>query len=135
MSKTPTARCRTRNRHRARCAIMASRTWGTSFGEAVVGNPSSRRAGIPGDKKRSEEHTSELQSRENLVCRLLLEKKKMKLVIVVCATMNGVDRAGLLYGVAVVDPYLRRVVGLYDVDPTLGFDWVVCLPFLIRYEI
>src|SRR5690606_39304026 len=28
----------------------------------------------PGE--RSEEHTSELQSRENLVCRLLLEKKK-----------------------------------------------------------
>src|SRR5690606_30731938 len=27
------------------------------------------------DLKRSEEHTSELQSRENLVCRLLLEKK------------------------------------------------------------
>src|SRR6266511_4491295 len=27
---------------------------------------------------RSEEHTSELQSRENLVCRLLLEKKKIK---------------------------------------------------------
>src|SRR5436309_9646271 len=28
------------------------------------------------DDLRSEEHTSELQSRENLVCRLLLEKKK-----------------------------------------------------------
>src|SRR5690606_41268761 len=28
------------------------------------------------DGLRSEEHTSELQSRENLVCRLLLEKKK-----------------------------------------------------------
>src|SRR5690606_41661160 len=27
-------------------------------------------------QRRSEEHTSELQSRENLVCRLLLEKKK-----------------------------------------------------------
>src|SRR5690606_40358090 len=27
------------------------------------------------DLRRSEEHTSELQSRENLVCRLLLEKK------------------------------------------------------------
>src|SRR5690606_41367024 len=27
--------------------------------------------------ERSEEHTSELQSRENLVCRLLLEKKKI----------------------------------------------------------
>src|SRR5690606_40999006 len=38
----------------------------------------------PGDARearvvrRSEEHTSELQSRENLVCRLLLEKKKKK---------------------------------------------------------
>src|SRR5690606_39410070 len=29
-------------------------------------------------ENRSEEHTSELQSRENLVCRLLLEKKKLK---------------------------------------------------------
>src|SRR2546430_2810343 len=28
------------------------------------------------DPKRSEEHTSELQSQSNLVCRLLLEKKK-----------------------------------------------------------
>src|SRR5690606_40963273 len=28
-------------------------------------------------RRRSEEHTSELQSRENLVCRLLLEKKKL----------------------------------------------------------
>src|SRR5690606_42121007 len=31
------------------------------------------------DKPRSEEHTSELQSRENLVCRLLLAKKKTSL--------------------------------------------------------
>src|SRR5690606_39414447 len=31
--------------------------------------------GHPGLLERSEEHTSELQSRENLVCRLLLEKK------------------------------------------------------------
>src|SRR2546430_7229927 len=29
-----------------------------------------------GDVERSEEHTSELQSQSNLVCRLLLEKKK-----------------------------------------------------------
>src|SRR2546430_9274588 len=29
-----------------------------------------------GQKQRSEEHTSELQSQSNLVCRLLLEKKK-----------------------------------------------------------
>src|SRR3712207_7531914 len=31
---------------------------------------------VAGKKKRSEEHTSELQSRQYLVCRLLLEKKK-----------------------------------------------------------
>src|SRR5690242_21273964 len=30
------------------------------------------------DRSRSEEHTSELQSHVNLVCRLLLEKKKRK---------------------------------------------------------
>src|SRR2546430_6570183 len=30
----------------------------------------------PGDASRSEEHTSELQSQSNLVCHLLLEKKK-----------------------------------------------------------
>src|SRR3712207_7479947 len=32
-----------------------------------------------GDCCRSEEHTSELQSRQYLVCRLLLEKKKIKI--------------------------------------------------------
>src|SRR5690625_6134847 len=34
------------------------------------------RAGPPTSRARSEEHTSELQSRGHLVCRLLLEKKK-----------------------------------------------------------
>src|SRR5690606_41474878 len=37
-----------------------------------------RPATRPALRLRSEEHTSELQSRENLVCRLLLEKKKKK---------------------------------------------------------
>src|SRR3712207_8502961 len=32
----------------------------------------------PGPQTRSEEHTSELQSRKYLVCRLLLEKKKQQ---------------------------------------------------------
>src|SRR2546427_9161015 len=35
-------------------------------------------AGTFGSRTRSEEHTSELQSQSNLVCRLLLEKKKKK---------------------------------------------------------
>src|SRR5436309_10909114 len=38
---------------------------------------------------RSEEHTSELQSRENLVCRLLLEKKKKGYDD--CTSMNRID--------------------------------------------
>src|SRR5688572_31633129 len=47
---------------------------------AVPGAPSrllrQRRAAV--GEVRSEEHTSELQSQSNLVCRLLLEKKKNK---------------------------------------------------------
>src|SRR5688572_32008880 len=34
--------------------------------------------GLTAAESRSEEHTSELQSQSNLVCRLLLEKKKKK---------------------------------------------------------
>src|SRR2546430_3208861 len=40
-----------------------------------------RRDGLGGNGFRSEEHTSELQSQSNLVCRLLLEKKKIKYTI------------------------------------------------------
>src|SRR5439155_9050529 len=40
-----------------------------------------------GEHPRSEEHTSELQSRGHLVCRLLLEKKKKK-------SMNRMGRKG-----------------------------------------
>src|SRR6266576_5988108 len=39
-------------------------------------SPSSRHASRLRRRRRSEEHTSELQSRRDLVCRLLLEKKK-----------------------------------------------------------
>src|SRR2546428_12945511 len=44
------------------------------------GPPTEARPGAPrrADGGRSEEHTSELQSRSDLVCRLLLEKKKNK---------------------------------------------------------
>src|SRR5690606_41596402 len=46
-------------------------------GPAARGRSAGRGA-TPGRPGRSEEHTSELQSRENLVCRLLLEKKNYK---------------------------------------------------------
>src|SRR3712207_8176861 len=41
-----------------------------------------RPAPAPRRRRRSEEHTSELQSRQYLVCRLLLEKKKKYLFII-----------------------------------------------------
>src|SRR2546430_12370276 len=41
-----------------------------------IGRELRGRGGHAGERGRSEEHTSELQSQSNLVCRLLLEKKK-----------------------------------------------------------
>src|SRR2546422_8303918 len=52
-----------------------------SQGRRSTCHPASRRAPVPVSQrppKRSEEHTSELQSRLHLVCRLLLEKKKRR---------------------------------------------------------
>src|SRR5690606_41826686 len=46
---------------------------GGATGEVV------RRVQAQASSRRSEEHTSELQSRENLVCRLLLEKKNRQI--------------------------------------------------------
>src|SRR5690554_7782892 len=46
--------------------------------EAGVSGQSLVRCNTGGNNHRSEEHTSELQSRPHLVCRLLLEKKKKK---------------------------------------------------------
>src|SRR2546427_2567475 len=46
----------------------------------------------PPSRSRSEEHTSELQSQSNLVCRLLLEKKKKKqLLDHACTSHNNDD--------------------------------------------
>src|SRR5690606_41315357 len=44
----------------------------------VLGDPTTPSESLSRSLDRSEEHTSELQSRENLVCRLLLEKKNQK---------------------------------------------------------
>src|SRR3712207_7872535 len=47
---------------------------------ALLGREARRRGGAARIRLRSEEHTSELQSRQYLVCRLLLEKKKTVLL-------------------------------------------------------
>src|SRR5260370_28180887 len=44
------------------------------------GNPIFARPSLVSEAPRSEEHTSELQSHLNLVCRLLLEKKKNRIL-------------------------------------------------------
>src|SRR3712207_8710390 len=49
-----------------------------SSAASASGSSSSRRRKIRARSSRSEEHTSELQSRQYLVCRLLLEKKTRK---------------------------------------------------------
>src|SRR5260370_21520897 len=48
-------------------------------------------AGPAGQAVRSEEHTSELQSHLNLVCRLLLEKKKGNIGCKLSGSSNAVD--------------------------------------------
>src|SRR3712207_7521766 len=50
-----------------------------SSGADSVGRALAAGDDIGGGTQRSEEHTSELQSRQYLVCRLLLEKKKKKI--------------------------------------------------------
>src|SRR2546426_4772102 len=49
-----------------------------SGGPRTAARPGSSSPGTSASSRRSEEHTSELQSPCNLVCRLLLEKKKSK---------------------------------------------------------
>src|SRR5690606_41698115 len=60
-----------------RCCWPPDRVWGNAPADSSI--PTCRRASCARRWRsaRSEEHTSELQSRENLVCRLLLEKTKM----------------------------------------------------------
>src|SRR5438477_2002024 len=47
----------------------------------------------PDAENRSEEHTSELQSHVNLVCRLLLEKKKNREIIILYYNSNATQRS------------------------------------------
>src|SRR5258706_10257922 len=67
---------------------VASDTFGGSDLPAAVGGCFiDDKAAADRGRKRSEEHTSELQSLTNLVCRLLLEKKKKDV-----KTKSGVSR-------------------------------------------
>src|SRR4051794_41563080 len=73
--------------HRRRCRRAAD----------LAAVPTCRPAGDTSERlPRSEEHTSELQSPVHLVCRLLLEKKKQKRIIVDNASSGDVRQRFVL---------------------------------------
>src|SRR2546430_4348139 len=61
---------------RSRCTRSGWLTVRPNDAPTFTGTPSGSAWGSFETSSRSEEHTSELQSQSNLVCRLLLEKKK-----------------------------------------------------------
>src|SRR5437773_6881900 len=69
-----------RSSARWRCSGGATPSRGAKTGRACCATHRPSRRAIPctSRSRRSEEHTSELQSHHDLVCRLLLEKKKKK---------------------------------------------------------
>src|SRR2546422_4591768 len=71
-----------------RSAQDAERVAGVGYRELQA-----RRQRVGADLERSEEHTSELQSRLHLVCRLLLEKKKKNHKQQVWLTTDAPDQA------------------------------------------
>src|SRR5260370_13035971 len=72
--------------------LFRSRTRASRTLQALSAPAPSTAPGLSG-QYRSEEHTSELQSHLNLVCRLLLEKKKIQITIFQrCSTTHHVSR-------------------------------------------
>src|SRR5204863_9801514 len=69
-------RSRPRRSHRGALARRRRSPWPVSRSADPSGAPRRRARPRTVGPRRSEEHTSELQSRRDLVCRLLLEKKK-----------------------------------------------------------
>src|SRR5438093_6283221 len=65
-------------RSRRSAGGSARSTWRPAGTRASTAATSTAASGTATPPKRSEEHTSELQSLTNLVCRLLLEKKNKK---------------------------------------------------------
>src|SRR3712207_8712304 len=78
-SRRPLVRAALEDEERARVADLAAAACGARTSRGT----SPRCAGVYA--RRSEEHTSELQSRQYLVCRLLLEKKKNNISAIICS--------------------------------------------------
>src|SRR3712207_7362569 len=71
-------------------AASASRLWSPSnSGAESTSGPSPVYGSSPSPEGRSEEHTSELQSRQYLVCRLLLDKKNTPLTLIYAQPLHS----------------------------------------------
>src|SRR5688572_31887862 len=77
--------------------LARQRRWAAARRDAAAwfAGDGERRASA-GASWRSEEHTSELQSQSNLVCRLLLEKKKKKATMTMIPNINAYQRLSTL---------------------------------------
>src|SRR5688572_31780200 len=78
------AGCSQRDYFAAMCGERAEREWRLRMRVPLIA------------AKRSEEHTSELQSQSNLVCRLLLEKKKKKKILVYVVQIEIIKTVDIL---------------------------------------
>src|SRR5690606_4989441 len=92
----------------------------------------------------SEEHTSELQSREKLVCRLLLEKKKDRLVgylgnnvdrKMIKEAMHQINKGECSYSAYMgnslegrMDVRQKKVTGADDAITRMG--WIACVEYM-----
>src|SRR5207248_8371628 len=86
--RRPPSSSRRACRSGSRTARPAAPPWSTR--RRTVGCDRSLRAVARATSRRSEEHTSELQSPYDLVCRLLLEKKKKKIIKYNVVAINNI---------------------------------------------
>src|SRR3712207_7273601 len=83
-----------RSRRAARVGLrrMAGGRAGRAAVDGIAHGIGSTKSGVSQEARaRSEEHTSELQSRQYLVCRLLLEKKNNLILNITCSFMTFSD--------------------------------------------
>ena len=88
-----------RSGHSLHAALAPLSSWMTQLQDVTAANAQA----ILELQVRSEEHTSELQSPDHLVCRLLLEKKKK--IIISKAIINITQCPGLIANVTLITGY------------------------------
>src|SRR5258708_11532155 len=95
------------------------------------GPPESSREPFSGRRLRSEEHTSELQSPDHLVCRLLLEKKKKKL-----ASYNGITTRVSTPGTPITSREVERqqIAASDNLGPSSHHSLTLLCDDIVRYR-